>query len=109
MWIVDRIVKPKASGEAKGGEITQVIGDSISAAGTEEYSSLPMISPYGIISCPPKGEKTVVLPYDFGTVCLGTLSYPQGLSEGEIVLRSYGGAEIKLCNDGKVLINGREV
>ena len=37
MWIIDRIVKPKASGEAKGGEITQVIGDSISAAGTEEY------------------------------------------------------------------------
>lgn len=109
MWIIDRIVRPKSLGEAKGGEITEAKGGSVSAAGTEEYSGIPMISPYGIISCPPKGEKTVVLPYDFGTVCLGTMSYPQNLSEGEIVLRSYGGAEIKLCNDGRVLINGREV
>lgn len=109
MWIIDRIVGAKTPSEARGGEITDAESNSISAAGTEEYSSLPLIAPFGIISCPPKGEKTVVLPYDFGKVCLGVLSYPQELSEGEILLRSRGGAEIRLCNNGKVLINGREV
>lgn len=109
MWILERIVGNKNSTEAKSGEITNTDGNNISAVGTEEYSRLPMISPYGIISFPPKGEKTVVLSYDFGKVCLGALSYPTGLEEGEILLRSRGGAEIKLCNNGKVLINGREV
>lgn len=109
MWILDRIVKNKSSTEAKSGEITNSDGKNISAAGTEEYSSLPMISPYGIVSFPPKGEKTVVLSYDFGKVCLGVLSYPQDLEEGEILLCSRGGAQIKLCNNGKVLINGKEV
>lgn len=109
MWIIDRIVGTKMPSEARRGEITNTDGESISVAGTEEYSSLPLITPFGIMSCPPRGEKTVVLPYDFGKVCLGVLSYPQELSEGEILLRSRGGAEIKLCNDGKVLINGREV
>lgn len=109
MWILDRIVKNRNITEAKSGEITNLDGKNISAAGTEEYSSLPVISPYGISGFPPRGEKTVVLTYDFGKVCLGVLSYPQELEEGEILIRSQGGAEIKLCNNGKVLINGREV
>lgn len=109
MWILDRIVKNNILTEAKSGEITNIDGKNISAAGTEEYSVLPLISPYGIVSFPPKGEKTVVLTYDFGKVCLGVLSYPENLEEGEILLRSRGGAEIKLCNNGKVLINGKEV
>lgn len=109
MWILDRIVKNKNTTDAKSGEITNVDGKNISAAGTEEYSRLPIIAPYGITGFPPKGEKTVVLSYDFGKVCLGVLSYPSGLEEGEILLRSRGGAEIKLCNNGQVLINGKEV
>jgi len=42
-------------------------------------------------------------------VSLGVLADTEGLQEGEVKLSSAGGASIVLKNDGRVLINGREV
>ena len=43
-------------------------------------------------------------------LCLGSVTegWPEGLQPGEILLRSAGGASIKLCSDGKILLNGKE-
>ena len=45
-------------------------------------------------------------------VCLGAVSDPSAeeelLQEGEILIRSAGGASIRLCKDGRLLLNGRE-
>lgn len=43
-------------------------------------------------------------------LCLGSVTegWPEGLHPGEILLRSAGGASIKLCSDGKILLNGKE-
>jgi hypothetical protein len=51
-----------------------------------------------------------VLPdsLDDGEVSLGVLADTDGLQEGELMLKSRGGASIVLKNNGKVLINGRE-
>ena len=42
---------------------------------------------------------------------LGAVSDPSAeeeLLEGEILIRSAGGASIRLCKDGRLLLNGRE-
>ena len=40
---------------------------------------------------------------------IGVLAAAENLSEGEVMLRSSGGASIVLKNDGTVLINGRVI
>lgn len=37
-----------------------------------------------------------------------TLPAGQSLQPGELLLCSAGGASIKLCNDGRILMNGKE-
>ena len=70
---------------------------------------LPICAPYGVLSIPPAGERAVVLPLDDGEVSIGVLAAAENLSEGEVMLRSSGGASIVLKNDGTVLINGRVI
>jgi phage gp45-like len=82
-------------------------GTSVTASG--EYRSLRACMPYGIASIPPKNECAVVLPLEDGEVSLGVLADTDGLQEGELMLSSAGGASIVLKNDGRVLINGREI
>lgn len=81
-------------------------GTAVTASG--EHRSLRSCMPYGIVSIPPKNECAVVLPLDDGEVSLGVLADTDGLQEGELMLKSRGGASIVLKNNGKVLINGRE-
>ena len=63
----------------------------------------------GFFSLPPGGESAVVLPLEDGEVCLGVIGEADGLEEGEVMLRSRGGASLTLKNDGRVLVNGREL
>ena len=56
-----------------------------------------------------EGESAVVLPLEDGEVCLGVVGSADGLEEGELMLRSKGGASLVLKNDGRVLVNGREL
>ena len=56
-------------------------------------------------------DVVVVLSAQGGAqLCLGSVTegWPEGLQPGEILLRSAGGASIKLCSDGKILLNGKE-
>ena len=62
-----------------------------------------------MVGVPPAGEQAVVLPLSGGAVTLGVLADAGELEEGEVMLRSRGGASIVLKNDGRVLINGREM
>lgn len=82
-------------------------GTAVTASG--EHKSLRACMPYGIASIPPKNECAVVLPLEDGEVSLGVLADTDGLQEGELMLSSAGGASIVLKNDGRVLINGREI
>lgn len=77
-----------------------------------EYRRLQRCAPYGIYTKPPKGTPVLVLGSQGGEVCLGAVSDPSAeeelLQEGEILIRSAGGASIRLCKDGRLLLNGRE-
>ena len=51
----------------------------------------------------------MVLPLNDGEVGLGVLPHGVSVQAGEVMLYSKGGASLVLKNDGRVLINGREV
>lgn len=110
MWLMNYITKNSmTSPKAVKGElsVSEANGTAVSAAG--EHKHLALCFPYGIASKPPSGEKAVVLPLSDGEVGLGVIASTVGLEEGELMLYSKGGASLVLKNDGRVLINGREV
>ena len=107
MWLLSYITKNSlAPPNAVKGNVYEN-GTAVTASG--EHRSLRMCLPYGIASIPPKNECAVVPPLDDGEVSLGVLADTEGLQEGELMLSSSGGASIVLKNDGRVLINGREI
>ena len=78
--------------------------------GESEYRTLPNCGPYGIYTRPPQGKDILILSGRQGEISLGVVEKSNiDLAAGEILLRSAGGASIYLRNDGKVLINGKEV
>ncbi|MGN0537252.1 MAG: hypothetical protein ACI4M3_04680 [Acutalibacteraceae bacterium] len=94
-------------------ELTEISDNgtaALSGYGKDGCGEYHMAAPSGIAYAPPKGEQAVVVSTEAGTVCLGVLhENTERLEEGELMLYSAGGAVILLKNDGRVLINGREV
>ena len=106
MWLMSYMTKNSlASPNAVKGDVQGNDGRAVMSSGG--HKDLAFCAPYGVFAIPPAGERAVVLPLDDGEVCLGVLAAADGLSEGEVMLRSSGGASIVLKNDGRVLINGR--
>lgn len=111
MWINEYICGRSFEKEgASSGEISSVKSGAVTVSGTRDHAGVIQAAPYGIAYVPKAGEKAFLLPYESGTVCVGVaMEPPQTLEAGEIMLYSSGGASIVLKNDGRVLINGREV
>lgn len=111
MWISEYVTGRSFNAEnAALGEIRSSSNGNVSVSGTREYNGLPLIVPAGIAYIPAAGARTAVVPAEGGAVCLGVAAEPKdGLEAGELMLYSAGGASIVLKNDGRVLINGREV
>lgn len=111
MWINEYMTGRSFSAEgASAGEIRSSKNGSVSVSSMRDYGSLPLIAPAGIAYVPVTGASTVVMEGAGGAVCLGVVADPQeDLEAGELMLYSAGGASIVLKNNGKVLINGREV
>lgn len=110
MWLMNYITQNSISApSAVKGNVNKNDSDGIAVVSSGEHKRLKSCFPYGIVSVPPTGEKAIVLPLDDGEVGLGVISGNVGLNEGEVMLYSKGGASIILKNDGRVLINGKEV
>lgn len=111
MWINEYMTGRSFNADgASAGEIRSANSGSVSVSSTRDYGALPLIAPAGIAYVPVAGASTVVMESAGGAVCLGVVSAAQeNLQAGELMLYSAGGASIVLKNDGKVLINGREV
>lgn len=109
MWLLDYMTqKGKSTAGGERGKVNVSSADSLGVVASNDFRFLKQASPYGVVSVPPKGENAVVLPLKDCRICLGTLSESKELEPGELVLFSKGGAEIYLCNNGKVYINGKE-
>ena len=111
MWLSEYVTGRSFEKEsAVSGEVRGASKGNVAVSSTCDYTSLPMIAPAGIAYLPVEGAKTVIVNGAGGTVCLGVIDAPpQDLEAGELMLYSAGGASLVLKNNGKVLINGREV
>ncbi len=111
MWINEYMTGRSFNAQgASAGEIRSTNNGNVSVSSMRDYGALPLIAPSGIAYVPVIGESTVVMEGAGGAVCLGVIAAPkEDLQAGELMLYSAGGASIVLKNNGKVLINGREV
>lgn len=110
MWLMNYITKNSiASPSAVKGDVNKNDDSGTAVVSSGEHKRLKSCLPYGVVSIPPKGERAVVLPLDDGEVGIGVIARSAELEEGELMLYSRGGASILLKNDGRVLINGKEL
>lgn len=110
MWISKKIaLDDKQMSIASSGDIIDADSGVVSVQNSNEYRNIEMISPYGIAYNPVPGERAVMLSIGDLSFCAGIVSEDKGLSPGELMLYSSGGASIVLKNDGRVLINGSSV
>lgn len=79
--------------------------------GEREHRGTPLCGSYGVYAVPPAGEEAVLLAGRGLELALGTVWSPGelGLEPGEVLLRSQGGAYLRLRNDGTVELNGLEI
>ena len=98
-------------GNAGLGEVTFSKDGKINTGGAVPFVDAKLLTPYGMAVAMPIGEQVFMLPIGNTTLCMGTVqnTLTENLQAGEIMLYSAGGASIVLKNDGRVLINGREV
>ena len=111
MWINEYVCGRSFEKEgASSGEISSAKAGAVTVSGTRDFGNVPQAAPYGIAYVPKAGSKAFLLPCEGGAVCLGVaMEPPQTLEAGELMLYSSGGATLVLKNDGRVLVNGREV
>ena len=110
MWLSSLLAKEKTLPSAKQGSVSGAVGGKVEIDSSSQHRDVSIVAPFGVAYVPPKGERTVVVPFEGGEACVGVVaSLPHKLQAGEIMLFSAGGASLVLKNDGKVYINGREV
>lgn len=109
MWLLDYMTQKGKTPAGERGKVNACASEGVGVVASNDFRGLKQSAPYGVASVPPKGESAVVLPLTDCRVYLGTLCENKGLEPGELKLYSKGGAEIYLCNDGKVYINGKEI
>ena len=107
MWISQKVgALEQPSAQIQVGEVLSNTG-SLSIQAVGQYSAVPLAAPFGITYVPPKGTKVVLLEEEDTVLCTGAISESVNLSEGELMLRSSGGAYIYLKNNGDIVINGQ--
>ena len=100
MWLSER--KNSKKTENMTGTVT-VSGEKCAVMDFSEHRNIGVFTPGGYYWRPCIGDEVLVLK-DGGIV--GTKNCDMGLLPGEVCIRSAGGAEIRLLNDGTVRIKG---
>ncbi len=108
MWLTDYVTKNSLSkADPSMGNITLSDVGTVAVDAAFEHRDVPIVAPFGIAYNPPQNEKSVVLPIENTSACIGVVSKNKDLKPGEIMLFSSGGASIVLKNNGDVVINGK--
>lgn len=105
MWLSRRFNKTENSA-AETGVVTLNANGFTEAAASMPSRNRDTFSPYGYSYCAPVGEEVLIVNGSSGTVFAGTKMPAPSLGQGEIEIKSMGGASVVLKNDGSVVING---
>lgn len=106
MWISRQIIKEEKLPPTECGKVSMNSGGKIEAASTGVERNVDFYSPYGYISCVPKGEKLLLTQGGGEQVCIGVESDSSAVGYGEVKITSLSGAYIHLKNDGSIELNG---
>lgn len=103
MWLTQKLTEKKSQALINTGTITEN-QEKPTIQAEKEYRDSAVLTPYGISSIPPKGATGLMVN---GCYLGGESADNVELLPGEIRLRSLGGAEIYLKNNGEVWVNGK--
>lgn len=110
MWLMSYMTGQSLTPpNAVWGDVRSSGSDGAAVLSSGEHKNVAYCLPYGFFSMPPTGERAVVLPLEDGEISLGVIAPRESLEPGELKLQSMGGASLVLKNDGRVLVNGREI
>lgn len=111
MWISRNILSRRTKTVVDTASSDSGIDTRVSAVSGEGKGQCEIINPPGMLSVPGRYNDIFVIPTERGQACLGVRVpyYERNIEPGEVLIMSDGGASIKLSNDGKVYINGKEV
>ena len=99
MWLSER--KSAKSEDDAVGSVT-VSGEKYAVMGFSEHRNIGIYTPGGYFWRPFVGDEVLVLKDGI----VGKRSDETDLLPGEVCIRSAGGAEIHLCNDGSIRLKG---
>lgn len=102
MWIREKLDKIREGKVLLKGRVVSS-GKALTVAGEENLKSPEIMVPYGFYCLLPVGQAVLTAE----GVVLGVPMGPAELEEGEILIKNPFGAEIKLSDDGAVIINGQ--
>ena len=107
MWLAKQMAARTGGAESvTAGHVTAAQGTlTVSADG--EYRDVSVYAPSGIAARPKIGDQVLLIEMDGEKQMAGAKCDMEGLLPGELRLRSAGGAEIVLKNNGQVVINGQ--
>ena len=103
MWLSKR--KETKSPENYTGQVT-ISGEKCAVLDFTEHRDLSVYAPGGYFWLPSAGDEVLVFKE---SGIMGKPCENLGLKPGEVCIRSVGGAEIRLCNDGNIYLKGNLV
>jgi hypothetical protein len=111
MWLAEKTKKTPAGTDADFG-VTTIAGERAGVVTRGENRELPLYGPGGYFWMPESGSAVLVIkggPGGEETCAAGTKMppAPPDMRPGEVLIRSAGGAEIRLKNDGGLELRGR--
>lgn len=87
--------------------VVSASNSSVSAISDNSLVDIPIVSIPGIHYLPPDKADILAVPSNGQYFCCGSvLSCDSSIAQGELIIKSSGGALIKLLNDGSISLNG---
>lgn len=111
MWLTSFMAKNiKEQVAATTGSVSGASSNEVQIEASQRHKNVPVIAPYGVVCVPPEGTQAVLVHTSSGDACVGVAApLCTDIEPGEVMLCSSGGATLVLKNDGRVLVNGKEV
>ena len=103
MWIREKLDENKKDRFFGKGRVTSS-GKDMRVSGEENLRQPEIIAPFGFYFVLPESQAVISAEAKLVGV---PMECPAELKAGEILIKNAFGAEIKLCDDGAVIVNGQ--